>query len=103
MTVAEARDERRGWAPWLLGPIVLPALGAVAVVLLVENADLDGWETWQAVAALAAAVVVPALLAGWVARRAGFAEAILWALTCVGVEVALVFGVAFLGLGLGPG
>jgi hypothetical protein len=38
-----------------------------------------------------------------VARRGGVAEAILWALACVGVEVALVFGVGFLALGLGPG
>jgi hypothetical protein len=65
--------------------------------------NLDDWAPWQAVAALAAAVVVPALAAAWVARRDGAAEAILWALACVGVEVALVFGVAFLALGLGPG
>jgi hypothetical protein len=103
MTMAEARDARRGWLPWLLGPIVLPGLGALAVVVLVESASLDGWATWQAVAALAAAVVVPALVAAWVARRDGVAEAILWALACVGVEVTLVFGVAFLALGLGPG
>jgi hypothetical protein len=103
MTTAEARDARRGWLPWLLGPIILPVLGAAAVVVLVENADLDGWPAWQAVAVLAAAFGVPALIAALVARRNGVVEAILWALACVGVEVALVFGVAFLALGLGPG
>jgi hypothetical protein len=103
MTMAEARDLRRGWLPWLLGPLVLPALGAAVVVALVENANLDGWPQWQAAAALGAAVLVPALIAAWVARRGGVAEAILWALACVGVEVALVFGVGFLALGLGPG
>jgi hypothetical protein len=103
MTTAEARDVRRGWLPWLLGPLVLPALGAVVVVALVENANLDGLPQWQAAAALGAAVVVPALAAAWVARRGGVVEAILWALACVGVEVALVFGVGFLALGLGPG
>ena|SRR5919197_4932536 len=103
MTTAEARDARRGWVPWLLGPLVLPALGAAAVVVLVESADLDGWATWQAVAALGAALVLPALVAAWVARRDGVVEAILWAFACVGVEIALVFGVAFLALGLGPG
>lgn len=103
MTRAEARDARQGWLPWLLGPIVLPAAGAVVVLALVERANLDGWPEWQAAAALGAAVVVPALIAAWVARRGGVVEAILWALTCVGVEVALVFGVGFLALGLGPG
>jgi hypothetical protein len=103
MTTAEVQDARRGWLPWLLGPLVLPALGAVVVVALVETADLDGWPQWQAAAALGAAFAVPALIAAWVARRCGVAEAILWALACVGVEVALVFGVGFLALGLGPG
>jgi hypothetical protein len=103
MTTAEARDPRRGWLPWLLGPLVLPALGAAVVVALVENANLDGWPQWQAAAALGAAVAVPALIAAWAARGGGVAEAILWALACIGVEVALVFGIAFLALGLGPG
>jgi hypothetical protein len=104
MTTAEgAREARNGWLPWLLAPLVLPALGAVAIVALVESVDLDSWEVWQAVAALAALVVVPALLSAWVARRHGVVEAIAWALACVGVETALVFGVGFLALGLGPG
>jgi hypothetical protein len=104
MTTAEgARDARRGWLPWLLAPVVLPGVGATVVVALVEEADLAGWAVWQVVLALGAAVVVPAALSAWVARRFGIAEAIAWALACVGMELALVFGVAFLGLGLGPG
>ena len=105
MTTAEGAREarRRGWLPWLLAPLVLPALGAAVVVALVEEADLDSWAVWQVAAALGAAVVIPAGLSALVARRFGVAEAIAWALTCVGVEFALVFGVAFLGLGLGPG
>src|SRR3954453_23011538 len=103
MKTAEARDARRGWLAWLLGPVVLPALGAGGVAALVENATLDGVPQGRAAAALGAAVVVPALAAAWVARRGGLVEAILWALACVGVEVALVFGVGFLALGLGPG
>ena len=103
MTTAQgARDARRGWLPWLLGPLVLPAVGACAVVVLVEEADLADWPVWQAALALGAAVVLPALLSALVARRHGVVEAIAWALACVGVEAALVFGVAFLGLGLGP-
>jgi hypothetical protein len=104
MTTAEgARDARGGWLPWLLGPLVLPALGAAAVVALVEGVDLDSWPDWQAAAVLGAAVVVPALLAAWAGWRGGVVEAVAWALACVGVELALVFGVAFLALGLGPG
>ena len=104
MTTAEgAQDARRGWMPWLLGALVLPALGAAVVVLLTEAANLDDWAPWQAAAALGAAFVVPALLAGWVGRRGGVVEAIAWALACIGMQVALVFGVGFLALGLGPG
>jgi hypothetical protein len=104
MTTAEgARDARQGWLPWVLGPLVLPALGAVVVVALTEEANLDGWAVWQAAAAVGAAFLVPALLAAWAGRRGGVVEAIAWGLACIGVEVALVFGVGFLALGLGPG
>jgi hypothetical protein len=104
MTTAEgARDARRGWLPWVLAPLVLPALGAAAVVALVESGDLDSWEVWQVGVVLGALFVIPAVLSAFVARRFGVAEAIAWALACVGVELALVFGVGFLALGLGPG
>jgi hypothetical protein len=104
MTTAEgAREARRGWVPWLLAPLVLPALGAVAVVAVVEGVDLDSWPVWQVAVVLGALVVIPAALSAFAARRFGVAEAIAWALACVGVELALVFGVAFLALGLGPG
>jgi hypothetical protein len=104
MTTAEgARDARRGWVPWLLAPLVLPALGAAGVVALVEGVDLDSWAVWQVAVVLGALFVVPAALAAFVARRFGVAEAIAWALACMGAEVALVFGVGFLALGLGPG
>jgi len=103
-TVEGAREaRRRGWVPWLLGPIVLPAVGAVVVVALVESASLDTWEVWQAAAALIAAFAVPAIFAAWAGLRGGVLEAILWAFVCIGVQVALVFGVGFLALGLGPG
>ena len=102
-TAGGAREARQGWLPWVLGPLVLPLLGAIVVVALSESANLDSWPEWQAALALGAAVAVPALLAAWVGRRGGVVEAIAWALTCVGVEVALVFGVGFLALGLGPG
>ena len=98
-----AQAARRGWTPWLAGAVVLPVLGAAAVVALVDEADLDGWASWQAALALAGLFVVPALLSAWVARAFGAVEAVAWALACMGVQLALVFGVGFLALGLGPG
>jgi hypothetical protein len=98
------RDRRRSWLPWLLCPVLLPALGAAAVLALLEDAggDLGAWSTAQAAAALGGAFLVPALLAGWLGRRHGVAEAIAWAVACAGVQVALVVGVGFLALDLGP-
>jgi len=72
---------------------------------LIEGAggDLGAWETWQAVAALAAAVVVPAAVSVWLVRHGGALQAMAWAVVCAGLQVALVFGVGFVALGLGPG
>jgi hypothetical protein len=99
---ADATSTR--WTRWLLAGLVLPAVGAAATVALVEGAggDFGSWETWQAVAACAACAVVPAVVAAWVVRHDGWADALLWAVVCVGVQVALVFGVGFLALGFGP-
>jgi cytochrome bd-type quinol oxidase subunit 2 len=102
-TGGAAQDARRGWTPWLVGAVVLPVVGAAAVVALVEGADLGEWESWQAAAALAALFLVPALLAAFVARAFGFAESVAWFFACAGLQLALVFGVGFLALGLGPG
>ena len=98
------RDRRRSVLPWLLVPVLFPALGAAALLVLVERegGDLSGWSTAQAAALVAAAFAVPALLSGWFARRHGVVEALAWAFACVGVELALVVGVGFLALGLGP-
>jgi hypothetical protein len=94
----------RQWRRWTLAGIVLPVLGAAAVVGLIEGAggDFGDWETWQAVAALAACVVVPAALSVWLVRRGGVLQAVAWAVVCAGLQVALVFGVGFVALGLGP-
>ena len=93
------------WWRWLLAGVVLPLVGAAAVVGLIEAAggDLGDWETWQAVAALAAAVVVPAVVSAWLVWRGGALQAVAWAIVCAGLQVALVFGVGFVALGLGPG
>lgn len=101
----ERRERRRAWLPWLLAPVVLPALGAAAFLFALERAggDFGGWSAAQAVGVTVAACVVPAALAGWLARRRGVVEAVAWALVCVCAEFALVVGVGFLALGMGPG
>jgi hypothetical protein len=93
------------WWRWLLAGVALPVVGAAAVVGLIEGAggDLGAWETWQAVAALVAAVVVPAGVSVWLVRQGGVLQAAAWAVVCAGLQVALVFGVGFVALGLGPG
>jgi cytochrome bd-type quinol oxidase subunit 2 len=101
----DRRDRRRRWLPWVLCPVVLPLLGAAALLVVIEreDGDLGGWDATQAIAVVAAAFVVPAALAAWFSRRQGVVEAVAWTLVCVGVQVALVVGAGFLALGLGPG
>lgn len=98
------RDRRRSILPWLLAPLVFPALGAAALLVVVENegGDLAGWSTGQAAGLVVAAFVVPAVASWWFARRQGVVEALAWAFACVGVQLAFVVGVGFLALGLGP-
>jgi hypothetical protein len=98
------RERRRRWLPWLLAPVVLPAAGAAVLLFVVERAggDFGEWTTAEVVAVIAAGFLVPAVLSAWFARRLGVVEAIAWAVACVCVEGALVIGVGFLALGLGP-
>jgi hypothetical protein len=88
----------------LIAPLLLAAAGAAIVVALLEYAggDFSDWETWQAIAAPAAAFAIPALLSAWIERGRGVVEAFLWAIACLAVQVALLFGVGFLLLGYGP-
>jgi hypothetical protein len=98
------RERRRRWLPWLLAPLVLPALGAAALLAAIESegGDFAGWSTAEVVVTVVAGLVVPAALSAWFARHQGAVEAIAWAVVCACVQVALVFGVGFLALGLGP-
>jgi hypothetical protein len=100
----ERRDRRRRWMPWLLCVLPLPALGAAALVGVVQAAggDLREWPTAQAIAVVAACLLVPAALSGWIGRRHGRVEAVLWAGVTACVEVALAAGVGFAALGFGP-
>ena len=98
------RDRRRRWLPWLLCMVPIPALGATALMAVLESAggDLRDWPAGTAALAVAGCVVVPAALSGWIGRRHGRLDAVLWALLTAAVELALVVGVGFVALDLGP-
>ncbi len=51
---------------------------------------------------VAGCLLVPALLSAWVGRRHGRLDAVLWGLVTLAVELALVFGLGFAVLDLGP-
>jgi hypothetical protein len=101
------RTRRARWRvirAWLLALVILPAAAAAGFVAVVEAAggDLETWSSASAVAFVAGAFVGPALLSGWFARSRGRYEALALAVCTFGVQVALVFGLAFGTLGYGP-
>ncbi len=98
------RDRRRRWTPWLLCPLPLPALGAIALLALLDasGGDLRDLSPGAAAAVVAGGLLAPALASGWVGRRHGRLDAILWALVTLAVELALVLGLGFAVLDLGP-
>jgi hypothetical protein len=100
----ERRDRRRRWLPWLICPLVLPAVGAAAALFALDNAggDLGNTPAGEAIGLAAACLLLPAAVAAWVGRHQGRVEAVLWGLVCAAIEVALIFGVGFVALDLGP-
>jgi hypothetical protein len=98
------RDRRRRVLPCVLSPLVLPAVGAAALLAILEQegGDLGSWPTARAIAVVAACFALPAALSAWFARRQGIPEALAWAVVCVCAQVAMVFGIGFVALGLGP-
>ena len=84
--------------------MIVPAAAAAGFVTVLEAAggDLGAWSSASATALVVAAFVGPAALSGSLARSLGRYEAIALALSTLLIEVALVFGVAFLALGYGP-
>lgn len=97
------RRRRRSGAAWFLR-IALPLLGAAAVLATLESGDgtLDRWTPATAAAIVAAELLVPAVAVGLTARRSSWFEVVLWSLVALAAEVALIFGVGFALLGLGP-
>jgi hypothetical protein len=100
----EKRDRRRRLAPWLICLVPLPALGAGALLAIIDSSggDLRDLSPEGAVAVIAGCLLAPALLSGWVGRRHGRLDAVLWALVTLAIELALVFGLGFALLDLGP-
>jgi hypothetical protein len=100
----ERRDRRRRLAPWLICLVPLPALGAGILLAIIDGqgGDLRELSGGEAVGLVAACLLVPALVSGWVGRRHGRLDAVLWALVTLAVELALVFGLGFAVLDLGP-
>ena len=100
----ERRDRRRRRLPWILCLLPLPAVGAGAFLLLLRSSggDLSDLSASGAALALAGCLLLPALLSGWIGRRHGRLDAVLWGLVTLAVELALVFGLGFAVLDLGP-
>ena len=100
----ERRDRRRRLAPWLICLVPLPALGAGVLLAIVDGqgGDLRELSGGEAAGLVAACLLVPALVSGWVGRRHGRLDAVLWALVTLAIELALVFGLGFAVLDLGP-
>jgi hypothetical protein len=98
------RDRRRRLLPWLVCLVPLPAIGA-GVLLAVMDAsggDLRDLSAASAALLIAGGLLVPALVSGWLGRRHGRLDAVLWALVTLAIELALVFGLGFAVLDLGP-
>jgi len=100
----ERRDRRRRLTPWLVCLIPLPAAGAGLLLAIIDDqgGDLRELSTTTAALVIAGCLLVPALLSGWVGRRHGKLDAVLWALVTLAIELALVFGLGFAVLDLGP-
>jgi hypothetical protein len=97
------RARRRVIRAWVLRLFVLPAAGAAGFVVVLEavGGDFGRWPRGAATAFLLAAFAGPAALCGASARELGRWEALALAACTLAIELALVFGVAFVGLATG--
>jgi hypothetical protein len=98
------RDRRRALAPWLICLLPLPAAGAGVLLAIIDGqgGDLRELSTSTAVLLVAGCLLLPALASAWVGRRHGRLDAVLWGLVTLAIELALVFGLGFALLDLGP-
>ena len=98
------RDRRRALAPWLICLLPLPAAGAGVLLAIIDGqgGDLRELSTSTAVLLVAGCLLLPTLASAWVGRRHGRLDAVLWGLVTLAIELALVFGLGFALLDLGP-
>jgi hypothetical protein len=87
---------------WLFAPFLLPAAGAAATLAVLEGADLSRWSSGSIALFCAAAFGIPAALSARLARRRGPIEPLGWAAITLLEQIALVFWVGLVALGLGP-
>jgi hypothetical protein len=87
-----------------IAPFVLPLAGAAATLFVLDSAggDLEGWSTGSVILLTAALFGLPALISAWLARHRGRLEPFGWAAITLLAQVALVFWVGLVALGLGP-
>ena len=99
------RERRRRAAPWV-GLVLGAAAAAAGFLWVLEHAggDLAAWSGGAALALVVAVMVLPALVASVLARRAGWGwgETSLLAVAAAALAVALAAGVGLVALGLGP-
>jgi hypothetical protein len=92
-------------APWLVGLLLLPAVGGGVLIWLLESSggDLRSWSTGAAALAVAGALGVPAAISAVVGRRCGFRwwEALLLGAVTAALAAALVAAVGLVALDLG--
>jgi hypothetical protein len=100
----ERRARRERLLLWLFAPLVLPVAGAAATLRLLdrEGGDLTGWSTGSVLLAAGLLFGVPAAISLWLARRRGRIEPLGWAAITLLAQVALVFWVGLVALGIGP-
>jgi cation transport ATPase len=101
---AEKRARRERILLWVCAPLLLPAAGAAAGLVVLDNAggDLSGWSGGSVALVTAAVFGLPAALSAWLARRRGRIEPLGWAAITLLAEIALVFWVGLIALDLGP-
>jgi hypothetical protein len=100
----ERRARLRGLFRLPVVALALAVFGAVIFVVTVESAggDLSGTPSLTATLLVLAELLGPALVAGLLARREGWAAAVGVGVGVFSVELALSFGLAFTLFDLGP-
>jgi FtsH-binding integral membrane protein len=94
---AARRSRRDAILLWVCAPLLYPAAGAAAAIVVIEaNPQAE-------VPLFVAALLVPMGLTLLLARRRSWLERIVWPLITLAAELALMFWVGLVWLDYGPG